>query len=450
MSIASEITRINNNISAAYTACSDKGATMPQTQNSANLADTIGSIPTGGGAVVKEKDVNFYDYDGTLLYSYTKAEALALSALPALPSQEGLVCQGWNYTLSQIQAQPDLVNIGCQYDTADGATKFYLRATKGIPLLNQSFKVSLNAKSTASVDWGDGTVSTLSNFGSSPSQVTASHTYSSTSEDTLICISISGGSFAVDQTSALCPLVRVHLGSNCIGINNGGFKDCWYLCYITIPNSVTAIGKMAFYYCSSLFFVSIPTGVTSISEDAFRGCDSLNNISIPSSVAIIDGYAFCYCHGISNIAFPEGLTSLSGSVFQDNLTLKYVSLPDTITTFPAIFSGCKSLETVRLPADLTTISASSFSNSGIVKIALPSTVTSIGNGAFSNCKYLLAVDMSAFTDPAQIPTLSQSASSVFYAVPGIIYVANAEMLSAFSAATNWSSLSSSKYQIKGA
>ncbi|MBQ3264945.1 MAG: hypothetical protein IJH07_04120, partial [Ruminococcus sp.] len=68
----------------------------------------------------------------------------------------------------------------------------------------------------------------------------------------------------------------------------------------------------------------------------------------------------------------------------------------------------------------------------------------------SNCKYLLAVDMSAFTDPAQIPTLSQSASSVFYAVPGIIYVANAEMLSAFSAATNWSSLPSSKYQIKGA
>lgn len=47
MSIASEITRINNNIAAAYSACSNKGATLPQAQNSANLADTVDSIPTG-------------------------------------------------------------------------------------------------------------------------------------------------------------------------------------------------------------------------------------------------------------------------------------------------------------------------------------------------------------------------------------------------------------------
>ena len=45
MTIASEITRINNNIAAAYTAASGKGATMPATQNSANLATTIGSLP---------------------------------------------------------------------------------------------------------------------------------------------------------------------------------------------------------------------------------------------------------------------------------------------------------------------------------------------------------------------------------------------------------------------
>jgi hypothetical protein len=49
MTIASEITRINNNIAAAYTACNNKGATMPQTQNSANLATAISSIPSGSG-----------------------------------------------------------------------------------------------------------------------------------------------------------------------------------------------------------------------------------------------------------------------------------------------------------------------------------------------------------------------------------------------------------------
>lgn len=52
MSIASEITRINGNIAAAYTALDGKGATLPAagSQNSANLADTIDTITTGGGS----------------------------------------------------------------------------------------------------------------------------------------------------------------------------------------------------------------------------------------------------------------------------------------------------------------------------------------------------------------------------------------------------------------
>lgn len=61
MSIASEITRINNNIANAYTQCNSKGATMPQTQNSANLSTTIASIPTGGGSLVPS-DYTLLDY----------------------------------------------------------------------------------------------------------------------------------------------------------------------------------------------------------------------------------------------------------------------------------------------------------------------------------------------------------------------------------------------------
>ena len=48
MSIASEITRIKNNISSAYTAVNNKGGTLPATQNSANLATAINSISGGG------------------------------------------------------------------------------------------------------------------------------------------------------------------------------------------------------------------------------------------------------------------------------------------------------------------------------------------------------------------------------------------------------------------
>lgn len=49
MSIASEITRIKNNISSAYTAVNNKGGTLPATQNSENLATAINSISGSGG-----------------------------------------------------------------------------------------------------------------------------------------------------------------------------------------------------------------------------------------------------------------------------------------------------------------------------------------------------------------------------------------------------------------
>lgn len=53
MSVASEITRIKNNIANAYTAINSKGGTLPQTQNSANLATAINSISGGGSGSIQ-------------------------------------------------------------------------------------------------------------------------------------------------------------------------------------------------------------------------------------------------------------------------------------------------------------------------------------------------------------------------------------------------------------
>lgn len=64
MSIASEITRINNNIASAYSKVEEKGGTLPETQNSANLATAIDSISGGGG----DLEIN----NGTYLF-YTGA-----------------------------------------------------------------------------------------------------------------------------------------------------------------------------------------------------------------------------------------------------------------------------------------------------------------------------------------------------------------------------------------
>lgn len=49
MTIQSEITKLETNLAAAYTAANEKGATLPASENFDNLATCIASIPSGGG-----------------------------------------------------------------------------------------------------------------------------------------------------------------------------------------------------------------------------------------------------------------------------------------------------------------------------------------------------------------------------------------------------------------
>lgn len=57
MSVTSEIARIKNNIAAVYDEAEAKGATIPATENSANLADTVASIPTGTAPILITKRI---------------------------------------------------------------------------------------------------------------------------------------------------------------------------------------------------------------------------------------------------------------------------------------------------------------------------------------------------------------------------------------------------------
>jgi hypothetical protein len=63
MTIASEINRIKTNIESAYVALHNKGASLPQNQNSANLVTTISSLDINDSANI----INAINYTGHLL-----------------------------------------------------------------------------------------------------------------------------------------------------------------------------------------------------------------------------------------------------------------------------------------------------------------------------------------------------------------------------------------------
>lgn len=69
------------------------------------IVDCIGEEFNNREVELKRNDVNFFDYDGTLLYAYSWEEAKELTMLPALPEHDGLEVREWNYTLEDIKAQ---------------------------------------------------------------------------------------------------------------------------------------------------------------------------------------------------------------------------------------------------------------------------------------------------------------------------------------------------------
>lgn len=82
MSIAEAITNAQNKVQAVYNKCEEKGATIPETKDLANLPETIDSIPAGGGDVVEAyvAGVNLWKpragTDGWVMTSVSDVEVL--------------------------------------------------------------------------------------------------------------------------------------------------------------------------------------------------------------------------------------------------------------------------------------------------------------------------------------------------------------------------------------
>ena len=373
---------------------------------------TVNVSGGGGTTPASPKDVNFIDYDGTILYSYTKAEFAQLDALPANPDHSGdeipLTSQGWNWTLAQINAQltaqpNDPVTVGQMYVTTDGKTYIDIELHEG--RLSPYLGIAVNG--TVVVDWGDNTATSTVTGTSLTTQIMTLHEYAAAGRYK-ISISVSSGSFAFYGTATYTLLNKnsstqyqnrvysnaaqsVRIGNNA-SIGNYAFYSCYSLASITIPSGVTSISSNAFAYCYSLASITIPSGVTSISNSAFYYCYSLASITIPSGVTSIGDYAFHSCYSLASITIPSGVTSISINAF----------------------AYCCSLASITIPSGVTSISNSAFGNCyGLAKLRfLPTTPPTVANSnAFTKIPTDCVISvptgsLSAYTGATNYPSSS--------------------------------------------
>ena len=310
----------------------------------------VDGIQTGGGggstSDVAMKDVNFYDYDWTLVASYTLAEAQALTTLPDGPTHDGLTFQGWNWSLEKIHALTHPMNVGAMYITDDGATRLHIRiATIGrmtVPLY-----IGQTVANGVSIDWGDRSAEeTLVGTGN----VNTTHTYAEPGDYVISLMPEDGCKLSFGNgSSSYCVmgstgnngivycnmLQEVYIGKNVTPIGTYAFQNCYSLASITIPDGVTAIGADVFHNCYSLASITIPDGVTAIGTYAFQNCYSIASIIIPDSVISIGSYAFSNCYSLASITIPDGVTSIDRSAFYNCYGMRYYDF-SACTSVPAL------------------------------------------------------------------------------------------------------------------
>ena len=443
-----------------------------------NMPAEIESIQTDGSSAVTTDYVSFYDYDGTLVASYSLSEAQSLTTLPDSPTHEGLTFQGWNYTLEKVKSFTRSMNVGATYTTNDGKTRIYITLGEGrtSPLLGCC------PNGTVIVDWGDGTTpDTLTGTSTSTIQYTPTHNYTSPG-NYVISLTVNGtcGFLGSSTSNDHCYLLKysttadtrnlyyqnaitkIELGDSITSIGGNAFNSCYSLTNLTIPNSVTSIGSGTFYNCYaltsftipdnltsigtytfqncySLRNLTIPAGVTNIKEGAFKGCRSLTTLTIPDSVTSIGGYAFDGCCSITNLTIPNSVSSIGTKAFNSCYSLTSFTISAGMTSIADYtFYLCYSITSLIIPDSVTSIGSHALDSCySLANLIIPDSVTTIGQYAFQNCYGMAEYHLKPTTPPAL------SNTNAFANIPSdcIIYVPQGS-LEAYQTATNWATYAS--------
>ena len=130
---------------------------------------------------------------------------------------------------------------------------------------------------------------------------------------------------------------------------------------VTIPKSVTTLGRGVFDHCTSLESINIPDSVKTIDEYAFTYCTSLISIKLPNSITTIGENAFNNCSGLTSIEIANGIKSIGAAMFSSCSNLESIYIPDSITSIGEdAFNSCTSLKRINIPKAVTQLGEFTF------------------------------------------------------------------------------------------
>ena len=178
---------------------------------------------------------------------------------------------------------------------------------------------------------------------------------------------------------------------------------------VSIPDSVTTIGDMAFYNCAGLVSIELGSGVESIGERAFSSCGVLESVSVNANnthycsdddVLFDKGKTMLIVYPAKktdeSYIVPNTVVTISPYAFYQNTAITAVTLSDSVLVIGEwAFRGCTNLVQVTNGTKVTTIGACAFYNDSNLEAISLQSARSIGDNAFYKCSKLGSEDLSS-------------------------------------------------------
>ena len=185
-------------------------------------------------------------------------------------------------------------------------------------------------------------------------------------------------------------------------IGRAAFLNCTGLTSLTIKGVATSIGAAAFSTCTSLTSLSLVGSFQTIGEHAFASCNSLTSLSLTCDVQKIGDYAFANCTSLTSLSLTGNVQKIGDHAFSSCSSLKTVTLSKSLTSIGSLaFDACTSLDSIEIPGTVTEIGNFAFNNSGLISVKIDEGVQSTGTHMFHQCGNLTTV-----TFPESLKTIA--------------------------------------------
>ncbi len=379
----------------------------------------VNALPEAGSGTsvhVVEKDVNFFDYDGTLLYSYTLDEIQNMTELPPSPTpkKDFLTFQGWNWTLDEIKAAGHWLDVGAIYITSDGKTRALVEiADLAQPTIKLNF---LGA--TCNVDWGDGTVE-------QKAAGNHEHAYAKTGEYVISLEVVSG-----ELNPTYNDTTYAFVGADNLLGSKAKLKG-----FYGGDKLATNFGWIGFVNSRELSEISLPNGITVISASAFSNARKLKHLNLPSTLEQFQSNVLAYTYTLGRVSFPPAVSTFEGAAFT-NSKIGKLAIPSVSSIGNSALDSCAMLSRVHVPNTVKTIGTYVFRGcESLASLTIPESVTTIKTYAIANCYYMKKLTFLPETPPTLL------ADTTFTNLPAdCIVEVPAASLTAYQEATNYSGI----------